>query len=74
MDAIKEVKSQLSSKFDMKDLGVANFILGMEIKRDRANRKIWLNQRKYVEMILQRFNDARASPTTSKRGASANAF
>ena len=30
MDVIKDVKSQLSSKFDMKDLGVANFILGME--------------------------------------------
>jgi hypothetical protein len=43
MDAIKEVKSQLSSKFDMKDLGVANFIIGMEIKRDRANMKLWLN-------------------------------
>jgi hypothetical protein len=56
MDVIKEVKSQLSSKFDMKDLGAANFIFGMEIKRDRANRKLWLNQRKYVETILQRFN------------------
>jgi hypothetical protein len=56
MDVIKEVKSQLSSKFDMKDLGAANFILGMEIKRDRANRKLWLNKRKYVETILQRFN------------------
>jgi hypothetical protein len=40
----------------MKDLGVANFILGMEIKRDHANKKLWLNQRKRVEMILQRFN------------------
>jgi hypothetical protein len=29
------VKTQLSSKFDMKDLGDENFILGMEIKRDR---------------------------------------
>ena len=29
MDVIKEVKSQLSSKFDMKDFGAANFILGM---------------------------------------------
>jgi hypothetical protein len=56
MDVIKEVKSQLSSKFDMKYIGVANFILGMEIKRDRANIKLLLNQRKYVEMILQRFN------------------
>jgi hypothetical protein len=50
------VKSHLSSKFDMKDLGATNFILGMEIKRDRANKKIWLNQRKYIEMILHRFN------------------
>jgi hypothetical protein len=43
MDVIMEVKSQLSSKFDMKDLSPANFILGMEIKRDHANRKFWLN-------------------------------
>jgi hypothetical protein len=56
MDVIKEVKSQLSSKFDMKDLGVASFSLGMEIKRDPANRKLWLNQRNYVEAILQSFN------------------
>jgi hypothetical protein len=56
MDVIKEVKLQLSSKFDKKDLGAANFILGMEIKRDHANRKLRLNKRKYVEMILQRFN------------------
>jgi hypothetical protein len=43
MDTIKGVKKQLSSKFDMKDLGAVNFILGMEIKRDRASRKLWLN-------------------------------
>jgi hypothetical protein len=43
IDVIKEVKSQLSSKFDMEDLSAANFILGMEIKRDHANMKMWLN-------------------------------
>ena len=48
-DVIKEVKSQLSSKFDMKDLG-------MEIRRDCANKMINSNQRKYVETVLQRFN------------------
>jgi len=36
----------------MKDLGAAICILGMEIKRDRAKRKLWLNQRKYFETIL----------------------
>jgi hypothetical protein len=43
MDVIKEVKSQLSFKFDMKDLGDANFIMGIEIKRDHENMKLWLN-------------------------------
>ena len=32
MEVIKEMKIHLSSKFDMKDVGVSNFILGMEIK------------------------------------------
>eukprot|EP00253_Pinus_taeda_P008820 PITA_08820 len=34
----------------------------MEIKRDRAKRKLWLNQRKYVETILQRFNMQDSKP------------
>jgi hypothetical protein len=53
MEAIKEVKKKISSKFDMKDLGVANFILGMDIKRDQAARNIWLNQMKYIETVLK---------------------
>jgi hypothetical protein len=39
-EIIQNVKTQLFSKFDMKDLGVANFILGMEIKRDRENMEL----------------------------------
>jgi hypothetical protein len=56
MDAIKEVKKYLSSKFDMKVLGATNFILGMEIKSDRATRNLWLNQMKYIETVLKCFN------------------
>jgi hypothetical protein len=33
MDIIKEVKKQLFSKLDMKDLDETNFIMGMDIKR-----------------------------------------
>jgi hypothetical protein len=54
-EIIQDVKTQLSSKFDMRDHGAANFILVMEIKRDREKRKLWLNQRKYFETILKRF-------------------
>ena len=40
----------------MKDLGATNFILGMEIRRDYVGINIWISQRKYIEVILQRFN------------------
>ena len=55
-EIIQDLKTQLFSKFNMKDLGAENYILGMEIKGDRAKRKLWLNQRKYVKTILQMFN------------------
>ena len=42
-EIIQDLKTQLSSKFDMKDLGTENYILGMEIKIDREKRKLWLN-------------------------------
>jgi len=51
-EIIQDLKIQFSSKFDMKVLGAANYILGMEIKRDWTKRKLWLNQRKYVKTIL----------------------
>jgi hypothetical protein len=56
MDAIKEVKKQLSSNLDMKDIGATKLILEMDIKRDQAARKLWLNQTKYIETVLKQFN------------------
>ena len=40
MNLIKEVKNQLSPKFDMKYIGPTLFILGMKIKRDRENKRV----------------------------------
>jgi ATP-binding cassette subfamily B (MDR/TAP) protein 1 len=42
-DRVQELKAQLAREFDMKDLGPANKILGMQIYRDRSKRKIWLS-------------------------------
>ena len=39
-----------------------NYILGMEIKRDQEKRKLYLNQRNYVETILQMFNMQDSKP------------
>lgn len=62
MEVIKEVKLQLSSKFEMKDVNAANFILGMEIKRSKVVKKLCLNQRKHVKAILHRFNMQESKP------------
>ena len=61
-EVIKKVKLQLSSKFDMKDLDAVNLILGMGIKRNRADRKLWLNHRKHIETIFQMFNTQECKP------------
>ncbi|KAH9685484.1 hypothetical protein KPL70_013981 [Citrus sinensis] len=55
-DRIQELKAQLAREFEMKNLGPANKILGMQIHRDRNNRKIWLSQKNYLKKILRRFN------------------
>ncbi|KAH9784261.1 hypothetical protein KPL71_009581 [Citrus sinensis] len=55
-DRVQELKAQLAREFEMKDLGPANKILGMQIHRDINNRKIWLSQTNYLKKILRRFN------------------
>ena len=47
-------KNVLKSHFDMKDLGEANFILGMKITKTCDG--IFLNQSHYVEKILRKYN------------------
>ena len=60
MASIVLLKKQLSQEFEMKDLGAAKKILGMEIIRDRKKGKLKLSQKSYVEKVLQRFNMTRA--------------
>ena len=53
---ITTLKKWLSSEFDMKDLGAAKKILGMEITRDRKSVLLFLSQHNYIKKILYRFN------------------
>jgi hypothetical protein len=65
MSKINELKRLLGREFDMKDLGVAKKILGMEIKRDRKAGKLWLSQKRYIHKVLEKFSmlDAKAVST-----------
>jgi hypothetical protein len=47
-DVISYLKSHLVAQFDMKDLGAAKYILGMDIMRYGVNKRIRLSQSKYV--------------------------
>uniref|UniRef100_A0A2N9HWT1 Integrase catalytic domain-containing protein n=1 Tax=Fagus sylvatica TaxID=28930 RepID=A0A2N9HWT1_FAGSY len=47
----KRLKSFLHKEFEMKDLGAAKKILGMEICRDREARKLWLSQKNYIKEV-----------------------
>ncbi|GJZ10717.1 putative zinc finger, CCHC-type containing protein [Tanacetum coccineum] len=55
IDLLHESKRFLSRNFDMKDLGEASYVIGIEIHRDRANGKLGLSQKAYIERILNRF-------------------
>nr|GEW35691.1 hypothetical protein [Tanacetum cinerariifolium] len=50
----------LSSRFSMKDMGEANVILGIKIKR--KNKGIIITQSHYIEKILKKFNCEDCSP------------
>ena len=59
---LHETKRMLSNNFDMKDLGEASFVLGIEINRNRSYRLLGLSQRTYVDRILERFNMQQCKP------------
>lgn len=53
----------------MKDLGVAQKILGMEIYRDMAQKKLFLSQKSYIWKILSRFGMSTAKPIDTPSAA-----
>ncbi|KAD6454253.1 hypothetical protein E3N88_08959 [Mikania micrantha] len=57
---VNKTKEFLSSKFDMKDLGEAEVILGIRIISE--NNGITISQSHYIEMILKKFNCLNCSP------------
>ena len=50
-----EIK-QLFSHFDMKDLGEASYVLGIQTLRDRFNDILRLSQNTAIESIMKMFN------------------
>ena len=61
-EEIEALKQMLNYEFDMKDLGHAKKILGMEITRDRRKGTMFLSQKKYLEKVLNTFGMSSCKP------------
>ena len=66
---IAKLKAQLSKEFEMKDLGAAKKILGVEIIRDGKSGMLYLSQRDYIEKVLRRFNMYDTKPVSTPLAA-----
>ena len=63
VEILSNIKKWLAEQFQMKDLGEASYVLGIQIIRDRKNRLLALSQASYIDKVLIRF-----SMQNSKKG------
>ena len=63
VEILSNVKKWLAEQFQMKDLGEASYVLGIQILRDRKNRLLALSQASYIDKVLAHF-----SMQNSKKG------
>ena len=62
---IERLKHQLKTKFEIKDLGEAKKILGMQIFRNKKKKRMFISQGNYIKKVLERFSmiDAKSATT-----------
>ncbi|KAG7150913.1 Retrovirus-related Pol polyprotein transposon TNT 1-94 like [Verticillium longisporum] len=59
--AAEELKNQLKSLFEMRELGEVRWFLGIRVIRDRSQRKLWLSLENY---ITEKMKDLNLQPST----------
>ncbi|KAG7532846.1 Zinc finger CCHC-type superfamily [Arabidopsis thaliana x Arabidopsis arenosa] len=66
--SIEDLKALLGSEFEMKDLGEAKKILGMEIERDRSKGTLSISQEGYLLKLLGNFSMDQSKPVGTPIG------
>lgn len=61
---MENVKKQLGSAFEMKDMGKISTCLGIEFSRDNENR-VYLSQKSYTDKVLERFGMTECKPAVT---------
>ena len=59
---LHETKRFLSKNFEMKDLGNASSMLGIQIYRNHSHSILGLSQKAYIDKVLSRFGMKDCAP------------
>lgn len=62
---IDKLKRMVKAEFEMKELGLAKKILGIEIIRDRNKGTLFLSQWGYLEKVLSKFGMKDSKPVVT---------
>jgi hypothetical protein len=60
---IKEFKSTMTREFEMTDLGLMRFFLGLEVRQEETG--IFISQEKYAKEILKKYKMESCNPTST---------
>ena len=60
-----KAKQELQNKYKLKDGGELNYMLGIKVERDRANKTISISQSAYITRILNRFRHEDCAPAST---------
>ncbi|KAA6407322.1 MAG: hypothetical protein FRX48_08870 [Lasallia pustulata] len=61
---IEKVKQSLNKRFEMTDLGMCSYYLGMSVRRDLVNWALFLGQRAYLDKVIRDFGMAECKPVS----------
>ena len=57
LSLLHSTKGMLTESFDMKDLGKAHFVLGIEIEKGHIKENAsFFSQKTYIDRVMKRFN------------------
>ena len=65
IETMRKLKLELHNAFKMTDCGEIHHFLGLRVDRDRANRKLTLDQEHFVDQILNRFKMSDCNPVST---------
>ncbi|XP_047326610.1 uncharacterized mitochondrial protein AtMg00810-like [Impatiens glandulifera] len=60
---VEEFKNQMMKEFEMTDLGLMKYFLGIQVKQSPG--RIFLSQEKYIEDLLKKFNMSQCKPLST---------